>query len=92
MKKSEVLMRRKTSLEKTSMAEWFKYAKDIGADKLVDSVVKRADKVAKFVTSWQPMLGTHLSKIDGLSDVTDSDRENKVLENLRGLKALKGKA
>jgi chorismate mutase len=38
------------------------------------------------------MLTAHLAKIDAMPEATDSDRENRVLENLRGLKALKGKA
>jgi len=84
--------RRKAALEKTSMNEWFQYASTLGADKLVDGVIKREAKVSKFITSFQPMLTSHLSRIDALADVTDSDRENRMLENLRGLKALKGKA
>jgi len=83
---------RKKALEKTSMNEWYQYASTLGADKLVDGVVKRESKVAAFITAFQPMLTTHLSRVDALSDVTDSDREGRMLENLRGLKALKGKA
>jgi len=92
MKKDEVLERRKTALEKTSMAQWYKYASTLGAGRLVEGVTKREDKVADFIRTWQPMLADHTSKIDGLPDVSDSDREQKMLENLRGLKALKGKA
>jgi len=84
--------RRKAALEKTSMNEWYQYASTLGADKLVDGVTKREAKVTKFITSFQPMLTSHLARIDALADVTDSDRENRMLENLRGLKALKGKA
>jgi len=84
--------RRKAALEKTSMSEWYQYASTLGADKLVDGVVKREKKVSDFIAAFQPMLTSHLGKIDGLADVTDSDRETRMLENLRGLKALKGKA
>ena len=84
--------RRKKGLEKTDMAEWYRYASTIGADKLVDGVTKREAKVIKFVSSFQPLLTSHLAKIDALDEETDSDRENRMLENLRGLKALKGKA
>lgn len=83
---------RVTGLSKTNMAEWFKYSNDLGADKLVDGVVKREAKVTAFTSSFQPMLVDHLSKVDALPETTDSDREQKVLANLRGLKALKGKA
>lgn len=84
--------RRKKALQKTSMDEWYTYASTLGADKLVDGVVKREAKVAAFVTAWHPMLTSHLGKIDALAEETDADRENRMLENLRGLKALKGKA
>ena len=83
---------RKNALAKVTMADWYKYASELGANKLVDGVVKRADKVSAFVTAYQPMLVSHLAKIDGLPEATDSDRENRMMENLRGLKALKGKA
>jgi len=84
--------RRATALGKTSMSEWYTYAVNIGADKLVDGVVKREAKVSAFTTAFQPLLTSLLAKIDALSQVTDADRENKVIENLRGLKALRGKA
>ena len=84
--------RRKAALQKTSMAEWAQYSTTIGADKLVDGVVKREAKVTEFITKFQPQLSSLLSKVDSLPEATDSDRENRMLENLRGLKALKGKA
>ncbi len=84
--------RRAAALGKTSMAEWYKYSSDIGAGRLVDGVVKRVAKVDRFIREFQPMLVGHLASIDVLPDVTDSDREQRMLENLRGLKALKGRA
>jgi len=84
--------RRAAALGKTNMAQWYAKAKDLGAGRLVEGVTKRRDKVEAFVTAWTPLLTTHLGNVDRLADVTDGDRENKVLANLRGLKALKGKA
>jgi len=84
--------RRKAALGKVTMADWYKYAAELGADKLVDGVTKREAKVTGFITAFQPMLTSHLAKIDGLPEATDGDRESRMLENLRGLKALKGKA
>lgn len=84
--------RRATALGKTSMAEWYRYSSELGAGRLVDGVVKREAKVDKFVKTFQPMLVSHLASVDALADVTDSDREQRMLENLRGLKALKGRA
>ncbi len=91
MKKDEVLKRREAALKATNINEWYAYASDLGTNRLVEGVVKREKKVDKFVKGWQPLLLDHVSKIDELPDVTDADRENKMLENLRGLKALKGK-
>ena len=90
MRKEEVLKRRKENLETVTDEEWFNYAQNIGVDRIVDGVVKREKKVDKFVRGWQPVLLDHVAKIDAMADVTDADRENKMLENVRGLKAKKG--
>lgn len=84
--------RRKKALEKTDMASWYKYSSELGAGRLVDGVTKREAKVTKFITNFQPILTSHLATIDAMPDVTDKDREDRVIANLRGLKALKGKA
>ena len=84
--------RRAKALAKTNMAEWYKYTSDIGAARLVEGVVKREAKVDAFVRTFQPMLVSHLGAIDALPDVSDSDREARMIENLRGLRALKGVA
>jgi len=83
--------RRAKALQSVSMQEWYNYAANIGASRLVEGVTKREAKVQKFVNSWVPLLQDHLSKIDQMPAVTDQDMEQRMLENLRGLKALKGK-
>jgi len=80
---------REKKLAKVTADEWNSYCHAF-ADKLVDGVVKREAKVAEFVEAWHPKLLSHLSKIDAMPAVTDSDMENRMLENLRGLKALHG--
>lgn len=92
MKDPKVLARRKTQLQKTNMDEWAVMAETLGADKLVDGVVKRKYKVERFVAKFQPLLKAHLAKIDAMPDVTAADREARMLENKRGLEKLKGKA
>jgi len=82
--------RRKKALQATNMTEWYNYAASLGAPRLVEGVTKREAKVDKFVRAWQPILASHVEKIDALPAVTDSDMETRMLENLRGLKALKG--
>jgi len=83
---------RAAALAKTTMGEWYKYSSDLGAGRLVDGVVKREAKVSAFITSFQPMLSSLLGRVDQMAQTTDGEREQKMLENLRGLKALKGKA
>jgi len=82
--------RRVKGLEPVTMDEWYRYARDIGADILVDAVTKREAKVARFVNSWQPLLIDHLSKIDPMSVETLEDRINRAAANIRGLAALRG--
>jgi len=82
--------RRVKGLEPVTMDEWYRYARDIGADILVDAVTKRAAKVARFVNAWQPLLIDHLSKIDPMRVETLEDRIEKAAENIRGLAALRG--
>jgi len=90
MKKAEVLKRREEALKKTNIDEWYSMASILGADKIVDGVVKRRFKVERFVEKYQPALKDHLAVIDAMPDITDADREKRMIENLRGLKKLKG--
>ena len=80
--------RRKAKLAKVTSDEWNSMAHAF-AEKLVPGVVKREAKVAKFIDAWHPKLSAHLGKIDVLPAVTDADMESRMVENLRGLKALK---
>jgi len=90
MRKPEVLKRRETELRKTNMEEWAAMAERLGPARLVEGVTTRQYKVERFVGAYQPKLESHLRVVDALPDVTDADRERRMLENLRGLKKLKG--
>ena len=81
---------RALGLSATNIQEWYKYASTLGASKLVDGVVKREAKVADFVGKWVPILTDHVSKLDAMKVTSDADAEQKMLANLRGLKALHG--
>lgn len=91
VKKAIEEKRRAKGLAATNMNEWYNLASGLGAGRLVEGVVKREFKVDRFVRAWQPLLMDHVAKIDSMPAVTDTDMENRMLENLRGLKALKGK-
>jgi len=89
MKKDEVLKRRETALKATNMDEWYAYSQAF-ATRLPEGVTVREKEVKDFVDTWQPIITDHVTKIDELPAVTDADMEKRMLENLRGLKALKG--
>jgi len=71
------------------MDEWYAYAQHFAA-RLVAGVTGREKEVHDSVTPWQPIVESHVRKIDEMPEVTDAEREARMLANLRGLKALKG--
>jgi len=90
MKTAEVLARREAALKATNIDEWYSYSQAF-APRLVEGVTVREKEVKDFVDAWQPIVLDHVTKIDALPAVTDADMERRMVENLRGLKALKGK-
>jgi hypothetical protein len=90
MRDPAVLKRRETGLRKTNSDEWATMCESVGASRLVQGVVSRQYKVERAVGSLVGKLATHLQKIDALPNVTDADRERRMVENLRGLRAMKG--
>ncbi len=78
-------------LQKTSFQEWQGYAANIGAGKLVEGVIKREAKVAKFLNAWQPELTSVLASLDAMPIDTTSDRDAKMLANVKALRELRGK-
>jgi len=91
LKKAIAEERRAAALKTVTLDEWYGYAEEIGAPRLVEGVTKRRKEVEDFVGKWQPILLEHVKKIDVMPEVTDPERERRMIENLRGLKALKGK-
>jgi hypothetical protein len=83
---------REAGLRATNADEWLSYATEIGAPRLVDGVVKREPKVAKFLGKWQPLLKSHVDKLDTMANATLADRKSKMLANVDGLVALHGAA
>ena len=90
VKKAIEARRRAKALEATNLAEWHQYSSTIGKPRLVEGVTKREKEVRDFVVPWQPRLLDHVGKIDVMPEVTDAEREARMLTNLKGLKALKG--
>ena len=92
MRDPNVLARRVSGLRRTNMEEWVSMAERVGAARLVQGVVERQYKVERFLQGYVPKLLSHLGRIDALPNVTDADRERRMVENLKGLRALKGAA
>ena len=81
---------RKKGVAKSSDAEWFGYAKEIGADALISGVTKREAKITDFISAWHPKLVSHLAEIDKMGVETLEERITKAADNIRGLAALHG--
>lgn len=81
---------RQKGVAKSDDSIWYKYAKELGANNLVDGVVKREAKVLDFIQAFHPKLTSHLSKIDEMAVSTLEERISKSAENIRGLAALRG--
>ena len=92
MRDPAVLARRVTGLQGTNMEEWAALAERVGAARLVAGVVERRFKVERAVGKLHGRLQQHLQRIDALPNVTDADRERRMIENLKGLRAMKGLA
>ena len=79
----------KKRLSQVSLEEWKSITK-AKADRFPDGVRKSEDKIRKFVSSWQPILADIQRAVKALPDMTDADREKRMIENLRRLKKAKG--
>jgi len=90
MRDPSVLKRREQKLRQTNMEEWASMCERVGAQRLVAGVVERRFKVERAVSVLHGKLAQHLQHIDSLPNVTDADRERRMIENLHGLKAMKG--
>jgi len=76
-----------TALGIVTLDQWYGYAKDIGAGRLVDGVVKREPKVHRFWDPWHPILLDILARVDPMAIVTLEDRIRKSAETIRALAA-----
>jgi hypothetical protein len=89
MRDPKVLARRVTGLSKTNMSEWASNAENIGASRLVAGVMARVAKVERSITGNHGKMTQHLARIDAMPNATPADRERRMTENLRGLRAFK---
>ena len=89
MRNPAVLARRVRGLQKTSIDIWAVQCETIGAARLVEGVTSRRPKIERAVGELHRRMLTHLSRIDAMPNVTPADRERRMVENLKGLRAMK---
>ena len=84
----------KKTWEKTmgslSMSDWQEPAMTKGADRYAGGVDAAKDKIDSFWNAWTPKLEAIQNEINNMPDKTEADRERKMIENMKKLKAAKG--
>jgi len=65
-------------------------AADVGSGRYASGVEAAKDKIENFWNKWTPHLEEIRSGIEAMPDISDTDREARMVENLRRMKAKKG--
>lgn len=78
------------TMAKKTMSEWQEAAAGKGADRFASGVEQASDKINDFWTKWTPRLNAIQQSVNSMPDKTDSDRERKMIENMKKLKDAKG--
>lgn len=63
----------------------------VGAGAYTSGIANRQDKVLKAFQRVMPMIDQVATAVRAMPDVTDADREARMIANVRGLRAIKGK-
>ena len=78
------------TMAKLTMADWQGPASTKGADRFGPGVAAAEAKIRAFWSKWHPILSGVQTAVRAMPETTDSQREARMLANLRGLKAKKG--
>ena len=92
MRNPEVLRRRVEGLQATNMGEWIIQVEQKGVQRIAEGVAAARPKIERFWAAFHPLLLSHVQKIRAMPAVTEADRKNRMIANLDGLRALKGRA
>ena len=92
MRDPNVLRRRVDGLRATNINEWITQVETKGVQRISDGVAAARPKIERFWSAFHPLLLQHVQKIRAMSAVTPADRKNRMIANLDGLRALKGRA
>ncbi len=60
----------------------------VGGNTWLNGLTTREDKLLRAWQVLQPRLQTHVDKINAMPNVTEADRERRMVENLHGMRAL----
>lgn len=75
-------------MAKVNAADIAAAAEKAGTSAYVNGIQNRSDKIMKAVQDLHPRVTALQAKINAMPDVTDADREKKMLENMRGMKQI----
>lgn len=76
------------AVAKLTDEEIFTAARNVGGSAWSSGISTRADKIRRAFDVLQPKLEAHLRTIDAMPDTTPEQREQKMLANLRGMRAI----
>jgi len=76
-------------MEKLTIEDWRKPALEKGVGRFPEGIEVARPKIDKFWRGWHPILSGIQSAVRALPEITDADREKRMIENLRRLKAAK---
>jgi len=77
-------------MAKLTIEDWRKPTLEKGVRRFPEGIRVAEPKIRDFVSKWRPILEGIQAAVRAMPDVTDADREARMLENLRRLKEAKG--
>lgn len=75
-------------MAKVNGAEIAAAAERAGPSAYTQGIANRSEKITRVIADLQPRVSALQNKINSLPDVTDADREKKMIENMRGMKQI----
>jgi len=78
------------AMKKLTIEDWRKPALAKGPARFIEGVKFAEPKIRDFVAKWRPILEEIQAAVRAMPEVTDADREKRMIENLRRLKKAKG--
>lgn len=75
---------------RVTLAEW-KASAEMGAKRLADGVKKGEAKMGRFLTDFLPFVATVQAEVQGMPSTTESEREERMLRNVRALREYRRK-